>query len=465
MNIDILLVKEKIEKLIEEWNVPGICIGIIDAYGNKDTISFGERDIEKGKQFNENTIMPIGCCTKAFTSMALGVLVDKEKISFNDPIKKHYKDFKLSSQLLTENVSIKDILCMRTGIQMNEIVYKKTNYTYENILDKAKYLSPQEGFREFFLYDVFLYNYLKKVIINVTGLSWEKFVINEIINPIGMNDLNFGFEYLDHENYAKGYHQNNEELTEDNRHFNINCIMPSAGINITMKEILKWMQFILCGGRYNNIQVISNSSFNDIFKPYSFSKAKPVYNELLYQSYALGWFNEPYKGNNTFYHEGNPRGFSSLISIMPELKIGISVLINKDKCPLTRVILYYIIDSLLGIEPTNWSKRFMRELIMKRNKINYVNEHTLPLEIEDINGNCFFNKVYGILKIYWINRKTMTLNIFDIEYSFYSIMDEWIVFKNNGDNLFFKYIKPSNDINIKFSTNSKEVIFTKYEEI
>ncbi len=209
--------------------------------------------------------------------------------------------------------------------------------------------------------------------------------------------------------------------------------------------------------------MITNASLNEILKPHAFSKAKPAYRELFYQSYALGWFNEPYKGNNLFYHEGNVRGYSCLVSILPDLKIGISVLINKDRCPLTRIVLYSIIDNLLGLESTNWSKRFKREGLIKNAWLSKCLSYDEAIErASNINEGQFINKVYGTLIIYQSKQNNLFIRILSVEYAFYSSLDGWYVFNNDDDFLFLKHKVRNTSIYVKFAINSKEIEFIKY---
>ena len=462
MNIDVLVLKERIDELMSDWNAPGISIGIIDIHGNSKIISMGKRDIENKKSFNEDTLIPIGCCTKAFTGMAFGILSDRKLVSFDDPIKKYLRDFSLSSTLLTDNVTVKDILCMRTGLHMDEIIYKNSNYSCRDVLDKIKYLRPYAGLREYFIYDIFLYNFLGMVINNVANISWKDFVLNEIAHPIAIENIMFASDYLNNKNHAKGYYQKDKCLLLNEKKGNIESVLSSAGIDTSANEILKWMEFLLRGGKCHGKQLITNASLNEILKPHAFSKVKPAYRELFYQSYALGWFNEPYKGNNLFYHEGNVRGYSCLVSILPDLKIGISVLINKDKCPLTRIVLYSIIDNLLGLERTDWSKRFKREGLIKNAWLSKCLSYEEAIErASNINEGQFINKVYGTLIIYQSKQNNLFLRILSVEYAFYSSLDGWYVFNNDDDFLFLKHKVLNTSIYVKFAIYSKEIEFIK----
>lgn len=462
MNIDILHIKEKLSMLMSEWNVPGICIGLTDLKGKTEIISLGKRNISKDENFNADTVIPIGCCSKAFTSMAISILEEKKFLSLDEPVKKYIDEFSFNSQFLTDNITIKDIICMRTGIHMNEVIYKRSSYSYIDVLNKIKFLTPYFGLREYFLYDAYLYNFLKIIITKITRMSWEEFILKELATPIGISNIEFDSDHNINDNYAIGSYYKHGCLVEDNRTWNISCIMPSAGIEISMNEILKWIEFILCDGKYNSKQIVSSTSMNKVFRPYILSKSRPIYRELFFQSYALGWFNEPYKGNNLFFHEGNVRSCSCLVGVLPDIKIGIAVFINKDECPLTRITLYNVIDSMLGLEQTDWSKRFKRESVIKKSWLTYCIKYDVAIERAlIISSGQFFNNIYGMLEISNDNCGDLFLKMVDCKYIFFSMIEDWYVFNIDEDYLFLKHTELSKSIYVKFAINAKEIEFTK----
>ncbi len=462
MFLDISSVKENILCLMKEWNVPGLSVGIIDTNGSNTTLSFGTRDLRDNNKFNSDTLVPIGCCTKAFTSLAIGILAEKNLLTFDDKIKKHLKDIAFYSQLLTNNLTIKDILCMRTGIQIDEIIYNESNYTCDDILNKIRFITPSICMREYFLYDIFLYNLLKKIICINTQISWEEFIISELASPIGMKNICFTYDYIKSTNYAIGYYEKEGNLIPENNLRNINAVLPSAGINTSSRELLNWLYFLINGFSSTSQRIVSQPILNDIFRPYIFSKAYPTYKELYNQSYALGWFNEPYKGNNLFYHEGNVRGYSTLVSILPEKKIGITILMNKDRCPLTRILLYNFIDNILGLEKTNWSKRFKRERLIKQS-INYNNsDNNQLLNFHTVLHNgVYTNKFYGLLIISQVEQSIPSVTIFNKKFVLCSYTNNWFIFFKDSTSIFIKYENSASKIYAKFSKNAKPIEFIR----
>lgn len=62
-----------------------------------------------------NTVSPIASNTKLFTSVAIGILVEQGKLSFDSKIKDLIPGFKLSNPHTVEHVTVADALSHSTG--------------------------------------------------------------------------------------------------------------------------------------------------------------------------------------------------------------------------------------------------------------------------------------------------------------------------------------------------------------
>ena len=58
----------------------------------------------------------IGSSTKAFVAAALCILCDDGKLTLDDPVKKHIPEFEMYDSYVTENLTVRDILCHRCGL-------------------------------------------------------------------------------------------------------------------------------------------------------------------------------------------------------------------------------------------------------------------------------------------------------------------------------------------------------------
>ena len=71
---------------MKDNNIPGLAIAIV----KDDQIIFmkgyGVRDLVKNQSVDENTIFAIASTTKAFTTTAVGILVQQGKVVFHDSL-------------------------------------------------------------------------------------------------------------------------------------------------------------------------------------------------------------------------------------------------------------------------------------------------------------------------------------------------------------------------------------------
>ena len=105
-----------VKKLMADYNVAGMSVAIIRDGEIVSTEGYGLRDADAQLPMTADTVMPIGSITKTFTSLALGMLVDEGKLDWDAPVITYIPTLKLSSALLTENVTVRDLLCHRTGV-------------------------------------------------------------------------------------------------------------------------------------------------------------------------------------------------------------------------------------------------------------------------------------------------------------------------------------------------------------
>ena len=75
------------EKVVKDWNVPGIGVGVVV----KDRLVFargyGFRDYDGKLPFTPKTVVPIASNTKLFTAVAAGLLVEEGRLDWDKPVR------------------------------------------------------------------------------------------------------------------------------------------------------------------------------------------------------------------------------------------------------------------------------------------------------------------------------------------------------------------------------------------
>ena len=79
--------------------------------------------------------------------------------------------------------------------------------------------------------------------------------------------------------------------------------------------------------------------------------------------YALGWYNDVYRGHFMYWHIGEIEGYGTMQFVLPREKLGIVVFnnIQKPDVLIEMSCVYEIIDNVLGLPKEDWSARIWAE--------------------------------------------------------------------------------------------------------
>src|SRR5438132_5520195 len=76
-----------VARSMKAFDVPGIAVGVIKDGKVVHARGYGVRSLESMEKIDENTLFGIASNSKAFTTVALGILVDEGKIEWDDKVR------------------------------------------------------------------------------------------------------------------------------------------------------------------------------------------------------------------------------------------------------------------------------------------------------------------------------------------------------------------------------------------
>src|SRR5215472_1028384 len=117
------------ERTLQDWNAPGIGVGIV--VGDKLVFAkgYGYRDYEKKLPVTPQTMFTIASNTKLFTAVAAGMLVEEGKLTWDRPIKESVPTIEFYDSYLNNTITLRDMLAHRTGITRHDSIWYKSDYT------------------------------------------------------------------------------------------------------------------------------------------------------------------------------------------------------------------------------------------------------------------------------------------------------------------------------------------------
>jgi len=91
--VDLKSLNAYVEKARDDWQVPGLAIAIVKDDHVIFAKGYGLCEVGKPDKVDENTLFAIASNTKAFTAAALAILVDEQKLSWDDRAQTHLPYF------------------------------------------------------------------------------------------------------------------------------------------------------------------------------------------------------------------------------------------------------------------------------------------------------------------------------------------------------------------------------------
>src|SRR5687767_9282005 len=105
-----------VNKTMAMMPLAGIAIAVVKDGKVVHAKGYGVTSIQTKEKADENTLFAIASNTKAFTTMALAMLVDEGKLKWQDKVIDYIPEFKMYDPYVTANFNIQDLLTHRSGM-------------------------------------------------------------------------------------------------------------------------------------------------------------------------------------------------------------------------------------------------------------------------------------------------------------------------------------------------------------
>ncbi|MGE3681052.1 MAG: serine hydrolase [Bdellovibrionales bacterium] len=393
---------------LEAMKVPGIAVGIVRHGQLIYARGFGYRDVDAKLPVTPETLFAIGSTTKAFTATVAGLALKDHGLRFNQPVIEYVPEFRLKSDTATLQATMIDLLTHRTGVPRHDLVwYGFDEFPREYFFKRLRYLEPSAGFREVWQYNNFMYMAAGYIVEQLTEQTWEDYVRERLLRPLGMNDTNFSVEASKQaRDFARPYGRRGDAAPVEIPFRPIVGMGPAGSINSNVRDLAKWVQLNLGGGKWSGQQLVPADIMGALHAPQVAIPQKMMlpFPEFSFPSYALGWIRQHYRGHDWIWHNGGIDGFMAHVGFLPDDDIGIIVLQNATYADaMTRVALRAM-DETLGLAPIDWGAR-MAELEKKEKETGEekgqepVAESTAPPQPLDDYVGRYVHPAYGDVNI------------------------------------------------------------------
>lgn len=313
----------KIEKFIEEnmneGNIPGLSVTIVKDEKTVYQKGFGYSDIDEKKPVTSQSLFEIGSNSKAFTGLGILSLEKSGQIKLQDEVTKYVPWLKVKYKDEEVPITIQQLLYQTSGIRFRTIdkipASNEANALEETVKTLVGIELDSEPGKKF-QYATINYDVLGLIIEKVTGKTYENYIEETVLKPMGLNNTYLFKNEAINENMAIGYKIGllkpqlfKAPVYRGNK--------PAGYIISSGEDMAKWLRI--------QMDTMNEMKFDrDIIKKSqeANSAVSAIGNEVFY---ADGWFVYP-KGQIS--HGGNNPNYSSFIIFNPKDKVGVAILSN-----------------------------------------------------------------------------------------------------------------------------------------
>lgn len=291
---------------------------VLVAKGDKVLLKrgYGFANIEQNIRNTADTVFRTGSVGKQLTAMAIMQLHEQGQLNINDSVTKYFPD-----QPQWSKIKVVDLLRHSAGLY---------DYTDQWDAIKARHNSPQDLINIFkdkplnfepgtkVSYSSSGYILAGVIIEQVSDLTFEGFVEQEIFENLGMKNSEYSKPLEEGSNYAVGYKQGKPDDFVD-----ISTAYAAGGFVSTIEDLYLWDR------SFYERPLVGKESMEAIFPSDRAALGAGFGTGRHKVVMGLGWGVYETAYGPEYFHQGNLDGFSAGISRYPEQKAFIVVLSNE----------------------------------------------------------------------------------------------------------------------------------------
>lgn len=351
---------------VRDWELPGLAVAVVKDGRVVVARGYGVRELGKPERIDENTIFDAASLTKSFTAAAVASLVDEKKMAWDEPVRRYIPALEFPDPYLTANVTVRDLLCHRTGIRATNTSWYFTSVNRSQLLGLVKNLEIAAPFRTRMVYSNIGYTIAGEAAARAAGTTWEELVRQRLITPLGMRRTRAVFSAPPSENTASGHALiKGEQRVTPREGVQRDVTAPAGAIQSSAADLAVWMLFQLGDGTFQGGRILSAEAMKEMHSPQALIPTNDAFRrsrqmEYDFAAYALGWQIFDYRRNRMFWHSGTGDGHTSFMALLPDSRLGVVVLVNSWKAgaAFNGALVSRIMDHYLGLPTRDYSAEF-----------------------------------------------------------------------------------------------------------
>lgn len=358
-DLDVAALDKLVAESMKAFEVPGAAVVIVQDDKVVYLKGFGVREKGKPDPVSPDTVFAIASCSKAFTAAAVGMMVADGKMSWDDPVRKHLDWFHLSDPSADREVTIRDLLCHRTGMPRHDMLWAASTNSTEDYVRAYGKAKLSTSFRSTWEYANIPFTTAGLASGKANSSDWPTLMRTRIFEPLGMKTAYCSArEALANPDHAVPHNRHPDGRITPVARADVDSVRAAGSINASVRDLAQWLRFHLADGKIDGKQLIPASILKETRTAQMVVRREgPFFPDKAtkHLSYGLGWFVHDYRDKFVTSHTGTLDGFRAQTVLVPDRKLGIVVLGNLTPANFPEALTKKLADHLLELPAEDWN--------------------------------------------------------------------------------------------------------------
>jgi CubicO group peptidase (beta-lactamase class C family) len=326
---------DRLDALIEDGmtqtGVPGTAVAVV--YNDEVVYEhgFGVRELGKPEPITPETVFQIASLSKPLSSTLVAAVVGDGTTIWDATISSLEPGFALSDPFVSDQVTIRDMLCHRSGLPAysgDPLVWSFL-YDREECIRRLRYYPLATPFRTTMAYSNLGFSSGAYAAASAAGQSWEDLAEARLFAPLGMTSTSYRFaDYGRRENRAAPHYRTASGAWAPGNLDVDDAATPAGGVSTNVRDLTHWLRLHLAGGMFDGQQVVASAPLHETHRP-QIVLGSPGPGEWFTSFYGLGWFvSYDDRGRLMLSHGGDFSSYNTQATLLPGSGLGIVVLCN-----------------------------------------------------------------------------------------------------------------------------------------
>jgi CubicO group peptidase (beta-lactamase class C family) len=336
--------RQEIPQLMQQQDIPGLAIAVVDDQGMLWAEGFGYTDTDHRTPITPDTIFSIQSTSKTFTAAGVLMAVQDGLLDLDTPITTYLPDFTVHSifeEHPERQITLRRLLSHTAGFTHEAPV--GNNWDADAISFEDHIRSISDTWLRFPVGRGYAYSNLGidlagYILQKVSGQPFADYERDHLFQPLGMVNSSFDMAAIRaNPNRAIGHSSPMPDVPV------AVPMIPAGGMYASVDDLARFLQFQLNNGTVDGQAALDPALLDEML-----TVQFPIRGQR--EGYGLGvartgW----YKGRNAdlFSHGGGGFGFLSDLWWLPELKVGITILTNSADHDLQGNLALGILDDIV----------------------------------------------------------------------------------------------------------------------